>query len=83
MIVGMMIGLIEMLLYIKVVGFDLEKVLVMLFSGGVDNWSMDNYVFWILKDDYMFGFFVCYFFKDLWIVLSEVDVMGFNLVVMV
>lgn len=50
-------------------------------GGVVVNWSFVNYVFWILKDDYMFGFFVKYFLKDLCIVLEEVDVMGIDLLV--
>jgi len=80
MIAGTMTGLTEMLLYTKAAGLDPEKVLATLSSGGADNWSMDNYVPRILKDDYTPGFFSRHFLKDLRIALSEADSMGLNLV---
>ncbi|MGN8127919.1 NAD(P)-dependent oxidoreductase [Lactiplantibacillus plantarum] len=80
MIAGTMTGLTEMLLYTKAAGLDPEKVLATLSSGGADNWSMDNYVPRILKDDYTPGFFARHFLKDLRIALSEADAMGLNLV---
>ncbi|ETY73636.1 NAD(P)-dependent oxidoreductase [Lactiplantibacillus fabifermentans] len=80
MIAGTMTGLTEMLLYAKAANLDLEKVLATLSSGGADNWSMDNYVPRILKDDYTPGFFARHFLKDLRIALSEADAMGLDLV---
>ncbi|CAM3089822.1 NAD(P)-dependent oxidoreductase [Lactiplantibacillus plajomi] len=80
MIAGTMTGLTEMLLYTKAAGLDPEKVLATLSSGGADNWSMDNYVPRILKDDYTPGFFARHFLKDLRIALSEADSMGLDLV---
>lgn len=80
MIAGTMTGLTEMLLYTKAAGLDPEKVLATLSSGGADNWSMDNYVPRILRDDYTPGFFARHFLKDLRIALSEADAMGLNLV---
>lgn len=80
MIAGTMTGLTEMLLYTKAAGLDPEKVLATLSSGGADNWSMDNYVPRILKDDYTPGFFARHFLKDLRIALSGADAMGLNLV---
>ncbi|PRO87030.1 oxidoreductase [Lactiplantibacillus pentosus] len=80
MIAGTMTGLTEMLLYTKAAGLEPEKVLATLSSGGADNWSMDNYVPRILKDDYTPGFFARHFLKDLRIALSEADAMGLNLV---
>ena len=80
MIAGTMTGLTEMLLYTKAAGLDPEKVLATLSSGGADNWSMDNYVPRILKDDYTPGFFARHFLKDLRIALSEADAMGLDLV---
>lgn len=80
MIAGTMTGLTEMLLYTKAAGLDPQKVLATLSSGGADNWSMENYVPRILKDDYTPGFFARHFLKDLRIALSEADAMGLNLV---
>ncbi|MFC6182182.1 NAD(P)-dependent oxidoreductase [Lactiplantibacillus daowaiensis] len=80
MIAGTMTGLTEMLLYTKAAGLDPQKVLATLSSGGADNWSMDNYVPRILKDDYTPGFFARHFLKDLRIALTEADAMGLDLV---
>lgn len=80
MIAGTMTGLTEMLLYAKAAGLDTEKVLATLSSGGADNWSMDNYVPRILKNDYTPGFFARHFLKDLRIALTEADAMGLDLV---
>ncbi|CAJ1229053.1 NAD(P)-dependent oxidoreductase [Lactiplantibacillus xiangfangensis] len=80
MIAGTMTGLTEMLLYTKAAGLDPQKVLATLSSGGADNWSMENYVPRILKDDYTPGFFARHFLKDLRIALSEADAMGLDLV---
>ena len=80
MIAGTMTGLTEMLLYARAAGLDAQKVLTTLSSGGADNWSMENYVPRILKDDYTPGFFARHFLKDLRIALSEADAMGLDLV---
>lgn len=79
MIAGTMTGLTEMLLYTRQAGLDEQKVLKTLSSGGADNWSMDNYVPRILKDDYTPGFFARHFLKDLRIALEEADKMGLDL----
>ena len=63
---------------IPAAGLDPEKCSNVIY--GADNWSMDNYVPRILKDDYTPGFFARHFLKDLRIALSEADAMGLNLV---
>ncbi|VDG33108.1 3-hydroxyisobutyrate dehydrogenase [Lactobacillus plantarum JDM1] [Lactiplantibacillus mudanjiangensis] len=80
MIAGTMTGLTEMLLYTKAAGLEPQTVLETLSSGGAENWSMDNYVPRILKDDYTPGFFARHFLKDLRIALTEADAMGLDLV---
>lgn len=52
-------------------------------GGSVVNWFLSNYFLCILKEDYMFGFFVKYFIKDLKIVLEEVEKMNFVLLVII
>lgn len=79
MIAGTMTGLTEMLVYAKAAGLDLPQVLTTLSSGGADNWSMDNYVPRILKNDYTPGFFAKHFLKDLRIALREADRMHLDL----
>ena len=79
MIAGTMTGLTEMLLYTRAAGLDEQKVLTALSAGGADNWSMENYVPRILKNDYTPGFFARYFLKDLRIALEEADKMGLDL----
>lgn len=79
MIAGTMTGLTEMLLYTRAAGLNEQKVLTALSAGGADNWSMENYVPRILKDDYTPGFFARHFLKDLRIALEEADRMGLDL----
>nr|WP_225430772.1 NAD(P)-dependent oxidoreductase [Levilactobacillus zymae] len=79
MIAGTMTGLTEMLVYAKAAGLDLPQVLATLSSGGADNWSMENYVPRILKNDYTPGFFAKHFLKDLRIALREADRMHLDL----
>ncbi|WP_057743071.1 NAD(P)-dependent oxidoreductase [Liquorilactobacillus capillatus] len=79
MIAGTMTGLTEMLLYTRQAGLDEQKILETLSSGGADNWSMDNYVPRILRDDYTPGFFARHFLKDLRIALEEAAKMGLDL----
>lgn len=47
--------------------------------GSADNWSLDNYVPRILKDDYTPGFFAKHFLKDLNITLTEAKRMHIDL----
>jgi 3-hydroxyisobutyrate dehydrogenase len=68
-----------MLLYTKKAGLDEQKVLAALSGGGAANWSMENYVPRILRDDYTPGFFARHFLKDLRIALAEADKMGLDL----
>lgn len=79
MIAGTMTGLTEMLVYAKAAKLDLPTVLETLSSGGADNWSMENYVPRIFKDDYSPGFFAKHFLKDLRIALDEADKMNLKL----
>lgn len=79
MIAGTMTGLTEMLLYARQAGLDEQKVLATLSAGVADNWSMENYVPRILKDDFTPGFFARHFLKDLRIALEEADSMGLDL----
>ncbi|GEK29300.1 NAD(P)-dependent oxidoreductase [Furfurilactobacillus siliginis] len=79
MIAGTMTGLTEMLVYAKAAGLNLPDVLATLSAGGADNWSMDNYVPRILKNDYTPGFFAKHFLKDLRIALDEADKMNIDL----
>ncbi|KRM89307.1 NAD(P)-dependent oxidoreductase [Liquorilactobacillus vini] len=79
MIAGTMTGLTEMLLYTRKAGLDEQKILKALSNGGADNWSMENYVPRILKNDYTPGFFARHFLKDLRIALEEADNMGLDL----
>lgn len=79
MIAGTMTGLTEMLVYAKAAGLDLTAVFATLKSGAADNWSMDNYVPRILKQDYTPGFFAKHFLKDLRIALNEADALKISL----
>lgn len=79
MIAGTMTGLTEMLVYAKAAKLDLSLALQTLSSGGADNWSMDNYVPRILKNDYTPGFFAKHFLKDLRIALDEAEKMKLDL----
>lgn len=79
MIAGTMTGTVEMMVYAKHAGLNMNDVLDTLSSGGADNWSMDNYAPRILKGDYTPGFFAKHFLKDLRIALDEADKMKLNL----
>ncbi|KRM92761.1 NAD(P)-dependent oxidoreductase [Liquorilactobacillus cacaonum] len=79
MIAGTMTGLTEMLLYAQHAGLDEQKILETLSAGGANNWSMNNYVPRILKNDFTPGFFARHFLKDLRIALEEADKMGLDL----
>lgn len=79
MIAGTMTGLTEMLVYAKAAGLDLQTVLKTLSEGGAANWSMENYVPRILKNDYTPGFFAKHFLKDLRIALDEARQMQIDL----
>lgn len=79
MIAGTMTGLTEMLVYAKAANLDLQKVLDTVSHGSADNWSLDNYVPRILKDDYTPGFFAKHFLKDLNITLTEAKRMHIDL----
>lgn len=78
-IAGTMTGLMEVLVYAKKAGLDLEKVLTTLGGGGASTWSMANYGPRILKEDYSPGFFVKHFIKDLGIALAEAEKMDIKL----
>lgn len=79
MIAGTMTGLTEMLVYAKAAKLDLPTVLKTLSGGGASNWSMENYVPRILKNDYTPGFFAKHFLKDLRIALDEAKRMHIDL----
>lgn len=79
MIAGTMTGLTEMLVYAKAANLDLQEVLETLEGGGADNWSMENYVPRILKQDFKPGFYSKHFLKDLRIALEESEKMGLDL----
>lgn len=79
MIAGTMTGLTEMLVYAKAAGLDLNTVLDTLSHGGASNWSMENYVPRILKNDYTPGFFSKHFLKDLKIALDQAKLMQIDL----
>ena len=79
MIAGTMTGLTEMLVYAKAANLDLQKVLDTVSHGSADNWSLDNYVPRILKNDYTPGFFAKHFLKDLNITLTEAKRMHIDL----
>lgn len=79
MIAGTMTGTVEMMVYAKNAGLDMNDVLTTLSSGGADNWSMENYAPRIMKGDYTPGFFAKHFLKDLRIALDEADKMHLDL----
>jgi 3-hydroxyisobutyrate dehydrogenase len=79
MIAGTMTGLTEMLVYAKAANLDLDAVLATVSAGSASNWSLENYVPRILKDDYTPGFFAKHFLKDLKIVLTEAKRMNIDL----
>ncbi|WP_440964287.1 NAD(P)-dependent oxidoreductase [Pediococcus pentosaceus] len=79
MIAGTMTGLTEMLVYVKAAKLDLKTVLETLSNGGASNWSMENYVPRILKNDYTPGFFAKHFLKDLKIALDQAKQMQVDL----
>lgn len=79
MIAGTMTGLTEMLVYAKAARLDLKTVLETLSNGGASNWSMENYVPRILKNDYTPGFFAKHFLKDLKIALDQAKQMQVDL----
>lgn len=71
MIAGTMTGLVELLVYAKAAGLDLELVLETVGGGAAANWSMANYAPRILRQDFTPGFFAKHFLKDLKIALDE------------
>ncbi|MDE3750696.1 NAD(P)-dependent oxidoreductase [Pediococcus pentosaceus] len=79
MIAGTMTGLTEMLVYAKAAQLNLKTVLETLSNGGASNWSMENYVPRILKNDYTPGFFAKHFLKDLKIALDQAKQMQVDL----
>ncbi len=79
MIAGTMTDLTEMLVYVKAAKLDLKTVLETLSNGGASNWSMENYVPRILKNDYTPGFFAKHFLKDLKIALDQAKQMQVDL----
>ncbi len=79
MIAGTMTGMVELLVYAKKAGLDLEKVLKTVGGGAAANWSLSHYAPQILKDDYSPGFFAKHFLKDLTIALDEAKKMGLEL----
>lgn len=79
MIAGTMTGLVEMLIYAKSAGLDLEKVLQTVGAGSAANWSLTNYGPRILQEDFTPGFFAKHFLKDLGIAVDEAEKMGLYL----
>ncbi|MGO4929102.1 NAD(P)-dependent oxidoreductase [Fundicoccus sp. Sow4_D5] len=79
MIAGTMTGMIELLVYAKTAGLDLETVLDTVGGGAAANWSLANYAPRILKGDYTPGFFAKHFLKDLKIALDEAEKMEISL----
>lgn len=79
MIAGTMTGMVEMFVYAKAAGLDLEKVMQTLQAGSAQNFSLGSYGPRILKNDYTPGFFAKHFLKDLRIALDEADEMHIDL----
>lgn len=79
MIAGTMTGMVEMLVYAKKAGLNLDDVLATVGGGAAANWSLSNYGPRILKGDYTPGFFAKHFLKDLRIALQEADKMDLDL----
>lgn len=79
MIAGTMTGLVEMLVYAKKAGLNLDDVLATVGGGAAANWSLTNYGPRILKGDYTPGFFAKHFLKDLRIALQEAEKMDLDL----
>lgn len=76
MIVGIMIGVCESLLYVYKFGLDLEVMLQVISGGVVGCWILSNLVLWVVVWNFEFGFYVEYFVKDMEIVLDEVKCMN-------
>lgn len=66
-----MIGVVEGLIYGYRSGLDLETVIKAVGSGAAGSWSINNYGPRMLKRDFMPGFYVDHFVKDLEIALDE------------
>ncbi len=79
MVAGTMTGMVEMFVYAKQAGLDLEAVMNTVGSGAAANWSLSNYGPRILKNDYTPGFFAKHFLKDLRIALDSADDMKIQL----
>lgn len=79
MIAGTMTGLVELLVYAREAGLDLEVVLETVGGGAAANWSLANYAPRILRQDFTPGFFAKHFLKDLKIALDEAEKMGIAL----
>lgn len=67
-----MIGVIEVIIYVEVVGFNLLSVFDLILGGVVGSWLFVNLILCVFKDDFFLGFFIKYFIKDMGIVILEV-----------
>ncbi len=66
-----MIGVCEALLYAYKAGLDLDTVLEAVSGGAAGSWSLSNYAPRMLKGDFVPGFMVEHFLKDMEITLNE------------
>lgn len=71
LISGTMIGVVESLLYAQKMGLDLETTIDVIGSGAASSWSINNLGRRIVKNDFMPGFFIKHFVKDMGVALEE------------
>ena len=76
---GNMVGVCEALLYAYRAGLDLDRVLESVASGAAGSWSLSNLGPRMIRNDFVPGFFVEHFLKDMAIVLEESRRMNLSL----
>ncbi len=78
-IAGMMMSVMEALVYAKASGLDPEKMLQSVGSGAATSWTLQNLMPRVLNNDLNPGFFVAHFIKDMDIALFEAQKKGLEL----
>ncbi|WP_071395510.1 NAD(P)-dependent oxidoreductase [Bacillus tuaregi] len=71
-----MIGVCEAMVYAEKAGLNPEKVLTSISFGAAGSWSLSNLAPRMINGNFMPGFYIKHFIKDMKIALAEADAMG-------
>ena len=71
MIAGIMVGIVEGLVYTQKTGLDPEQLISLLSQGGARSWWLENTGMKMVDKDLAPGFYVEHFVKDLGLALDE------------